>query len=167
VQCCCVALHNGNVTLMLVFRDAVVFALYTSQSLLHCCLGCEASTIAALKAAVQLCRLLAYASDVCLCNSKALKGNKSSDGLKSLAKCTVKPGQLPLIQLVSRYAYLNYLCLSELSNHDLHTIIYICHTFIYMSRIQCTSSSANKHVCVRRSTCIAQVKIVCSPIADK
>jgi hypothetical protein len=65
-------------------------------------------------------------------------------------------------------------CLSELSNHDLHTIIYIyvtqlyiCHTVIYMLRIQYTSSSANKHVCVRRSTCIAQVKIVCSPIADK
>jgi hypothetical protein len=130
------------------------------QSLLHCCLGCEASTIAALKAAVQLCRLLAYASDVCLCSSKALKGNKSNDGLRSLAKCTVNPGQLPLIQLVSRYASLNYLIM-------IFTELYVCRTVIYMSRIQYTSSSANKHVCVRRSTCIAQVKIVCSPIADK
>jgi hypothetical protein len=59
--------------------------------------------MAALKAAVQLCRLLAYASDVCLCNGKALKGNESNDGLKTLAKCTIKPGQLPLLQLVSRY----------------------------------------------------------------
>jgi hypothetical protein len=58
-------------------------------------------------------------------------------------------------------------CLSEFSNHDLHTIIYMSHSYMYMTRIQYTSSNANKRVCVRRSTCIAQVKIVCSPIADK
>jgi hypothetical protein len=90
------------------------------QSLLHSCLGCEASTIAALKVAVQLCSLLAYASDVCLCNSRALKGNKSNEGLKTLAKCSIKPGQLPLLQLVSRCV-----CSHEQKYHNLHVVVYI------------------------------------------